>query len=290
MIFGRNRRMDRALCGRAEAGDVRGLVAALRDDPKLRATYDRGAQVMRTLERASVAAVELDWVERWLEADGTLTGAAPIAAQSRWWWIAGAVLAAGAAVVALRPVSPGITDLDDPLRAKGVNAGPQAGWLGLSVLCDGGHGPTALVDIASATCPADASVGFALRVDARHHGGDHLALFGVDGDGGVQYYLPTPDQPSITLTGRDAWVSLDRAVRLAVNHPPGRVRVYAALLPHAPRIEAIEQAAATLARMPDVGDDERPWLDRLGPGHALFADCVFGRCLGAELEFRIEAP
>ena len=284
MSFGRRGRIERALTGRADAGDVGKLIADLRDDPRMRAEYDRGALAMRTLERAAVAEVEIDLIERWLEADGTLDGAPEVAAPTRWLWIGVAALAAGAAVLALRPPTP-VGEPNDGLQPRGMHGHPQAGWLGVSVLCDGGHGSHALDE--SSTCPIDASIGFAIRIDARHHGGEHFVLFGVDEHGELQYYLPTPDASAPTLVDRDRWIPLGRAVRLSVNHTPGRVRVFAGLLAHPPTLDALEQAAATLAR--DRGDDENPWIERLGPGHRLVADCAFGRCLGAELEFRVDA-
>lgn len=288
MSFGDRGRLERALTGRAHANDVGKLVAGLRDDPGLRAAYDRGALAMRTLEGAAIAEVEIDWVERWLEADGTL-GGAPQTTSPRWLrdhlWVWVAALAAGAAVLALRPPTPP-SDRDDELQPRGLSAHPQAGWLGVSVLCDGGRGPQAPLE-ESAVCPIDASIGFAVRVDARHHGGEHFVLFGVDERGDLQYYLPTPDTPAPTLLDRDRWIPLSRAVRLSVNHTPGRVRVFAGMLAHPPTLDALEDAARVLAR--DPGDDETPWIERLGAGHRLVADCAFGRCLGAEREFRVDA-
>jgi hypothetical protein len=286
MSFGNRGRLERALTGHAQARDVGKLVAGLRDDPRLRAAYDRGALAMRTLERAAVSEVEIDWVERWLEADGTL-GSAAAPTPTRWLWIGVAALAAGAAVLALRPAAPG-GEPDDPLQARGMHGHPQAGWLAVSVLCDDGRGAeTALVEASS--CSIDASIGFATRIDARHHGGEHFVLFGVDEGGELQYYLPTPDVAAPTLLARDRWIPLDRAVRLRVNHRPGRVRVFAGMLAHPPTLDALEDAAAALAREPASAGDEIPWIERLGPGHRLTADCAFGRCLGAELEFRVDA-
>jgi hypothetical protein len=290
----RARSIDRALTGVAAPAEVRGLVAALRDDAATRAGYDRGARAMRALERRAVAQVEIDWVERRLEADGILDAAAArdaaAAAGRSWswaraWWIGASVLAAAAAVLALRPPAPDRGGDDGLLVPRGAGD-PRAGWLGLSVLCDPtGRGAAPLTEVAGGSCPGDGTLAFAVRVDARHRGAEHLVVFGIDARGEVQYYVPTPDARAPVVARRDVWTSLDRAVRLPVNHPAGRVWVFAALLPHPASIDDIDAAAAAL-----VGrDDETPWLDRLGPAHPLLADCGVAECIGAQLEFRVEA-
>ncbi|MBL8945191.1 MAG: hypothetical protein JNK45_18640 [Myxococcales bacterium] len=293
MRAGRRRGLDRALTGTIEPGEVRGLIAALREDAAARASYDRGARAMRALERRSVAQTELDWVERRLEADGLLDAGAGDRAPGRawsWargWWIGASVLAAAAAVLALRPPAPG--DGGDGLLAPRGAADPRAGWLALSVLCDPtGRGDVPLAEVAGGSCPGDGTLAFAVRVDARHRGAEHLVVFGIDARGDVQYYLPTPDVAAPVVARRDVWTSLDRAVRLPVNHPAGRVRVFAALLPHPASIDDVDAAAAVLATSSTRRDDETPWLDRLGPAHPLLADCGVAECLGAELEFRVE--
>lgn len=285
----RARSVDRALTGVAAPAEVRGLLAALRDDATARAGYDRGARAMRALERRAVAQTEIDWVERRLEADGILDAVAADAAVRPWswaraWWIGASVLAAAAAVLALRPPAPDRGD-DGLLVPRGAGD-PRAGWLGLSVLCDPtGRGVAPLTEVAGGSCPGDGTLAFAVRVDARHRGAEHLVVFGIDTRGEVQYYVPTPDGGASVVARRDVWTSLDRAVRLPVNHPAGRVRVFAALLPHPASIDDIDAAAAAL-----VGrDDETPWLDRLGPAHPLLADCGVAECIGAQLEFRVEA-
>lgn len=287
MSLGRHRAIDRALVGSARAADVVGLVAALRDDARLRVAYDRGVLAMRTLEGADVAEVELDWVERRLEADGTLGGAAE-PSRTRWWWIGSAALAAALAVVALRPPVPPVID-DDPLQARGHDD-PRAGWFALSVLCDDGRGPpAALGEVGGGTCPHGGTLAFSVRIDGRYRGATNLVIFGIDGDDTVQYYLPTPDQAAGAMTQRDQWIPLDRAVRLSVHHRPGPVRVYAALLPRPATIEAVDAAAAALVAAGARAGDERPWLERLGPTHPLLVDCAPPGCLGAELDLRIEA-
>jgi hypothetical protein len=287
----RARSVDRALTGVAAPAEVGGLIAALRDDAAARASYDRGARAMRALERRPVAQTEIDWVERRLEADGILDAAAAGDAAVRpwsWaraWWIGASVLAAAAAVLALRPPAPDRRGDDGLLVPRGAGD-PRAGWLGLSVLCDPtGRGAAPLTEVAGGTCPGDGTLAFAVRVDARHRGAEHLVVFGIDARGEVQYYVPTPDAGAPVVARRDVWTSLDRAVRLPVNHPAGRVRVFAALLPHPASIDDVDAAATAL-----VGrDDETPWLDRLGPAHPLLADCGVAECIGAQLEFRVEA-
>lgn len=292
MRAGRRRGIDRALTGVAETAEIRGLMAALREDADARASYDRGARAMRALERRSVAQTEIDWVERRLEADGLLDVAAGDRrtrrawSWARGWWIGASVLAAAAAVLALRPPAP---DGGEGLLVPRGAADPRAGWFALSVLCDPtGRGDAPLSEVSGGACPGDGTLAFAVRVDARHRGAEHLVVFGIDAGGEVQYYLPTPDAASPVITRRDVWTSLDRAVRLPVNHPPGRVRVFAALLRHPASIDDVDAAAAALTASAGR-DDETPWLDRLGPAHPLLADCGVAECIGAELEFRVEA-
>lgn len=290
----RQRAIDRALCGIASPRDVDLVVGALRGDAALRRDYDRAVSAMRVLEHTQLASTqsatrvlastEIDWVERMLEADGTL-GATARAAAPKWWFIAASVGAAAAGVLLLTPRSPMPPEADD-LVARG---GPRAEGLALSALCDrdaGRSGVPALTEVAEGRCAVDATLGFAVRVDGRHRGGDHLVLFGIGAGGDVQYYLPTPDQPSVAIVTRDAWTPLQRAVRLAVNHAPGGLRVYAALVERPPTVDDVDAAAEFLRTAAD--DEQTPWIERLGSAHPWTAQCPDGRCSSAQLDLWLD--
>jgi hypothetical protein len=273
------------LCGLASAHDVDRVVGALRSDERLRRAYDRGVAALRLLENAEIASTEIDWVERMLEADGTLGAPAP-EVSPKWWWVAAAVGAAAAGVLVLAPR----TSAPVPDETFTPRGGPRAEGLALSALCDrdasGGRTP-ALVEVSDGRCAIDATLGFAVRVDARHRGGAHLVLFGVDGAGDVQYYLPTPDEASVAIVARDRWTPLQRAVRLDVNHGPGALRVYAALLDRPPTVADVDDAAAVLRAAPD--DEQTAWIDRLGSSHPWTAQCPEQRCSSARLDLWIDA-
>lgn len=280
----RQRAIDRALCGLASSRDVDLVMGTLRSNETLRRGYDRSVAAMRMLEGSELASIEIDWVERMLEADGTFGAAAP-EPSTKWWWIAATVGTAAAGVLLLAPRPP------EPLGndALAVRGGARAEGLALSVLCDRqpdrGRAP-ALSEVSEGRCGLDQTIGFAVRVDGTHRGGDHLVLFGVGANGDVQYYLPTPDEPAVAIVTRDRWTPLQRAVRLGVNHVPGDLRVYAALLDRPPSITDVDAAAAILRT---AGDDEQTsWIDRLGSAHAWTAQCPDGRCSSAQLDLWIE--
>lgn len=275
--------VDRAALGELGDRQVQRLFAQLRDAPSVRREFDRNIAALRVLEHAEVAEVEIDLVERWLAADGVLVAdAAPVA---RAWPLAlAATFAAAAAVWLLRPVTP-----SQPDDGFGVKGGASDGRLALQLLCDDHRRATPSVDERRGHCPLSGTLAFAVRVDARHRGGEALVVFGVDDHGDVQYYVPTPDDAAEAVAPwrRDAWQPLARAVTLAVNHRSGGVRVYAALLPAVPSFAAIDEAAAALARNAAPIED-RPWSDRLPHDATLLRGCEAERCAFASSELVID--
>lgn len=266
------------------------LAEHLRSDADDRARYDRASLAMRALERRDVAGSELELVERWLEHDGVLAArraTRPAWGWARAWaWIGLAFGMAAAAVLALRPApSP---EPDERFTPKGLG---YARPLGLQVLCDdGGAGVAAerMRDVAGDACPQRGTLSFAVRVDDRYTGGAALTLFGVDDGGEVLYYVPVPDDARLPSLVHGRWQSLSRAVKLAVNHRVGRVRVYGLLSPTPASLDAIDEAAAVLARAPIAGVDDPPWHERFAGTLPMLAACAApGQCASAELDFRV---
>jgi hypothetical protein len=64
------------------------------------------------------------------------------------------------------------------------------------------------------------------------------------------------------------------------------VRVFALLGPTTPTLDAIDEAAAVLARQPVATQSDPPWHERLAGTLSLLAACgAPGQCASAELEF-----
>ncbi len=275
--------IERAALGELGARDAQRLFGRLRDEPGLRRAFDRSMLAMRVLEHAEVAQAEIDLVEQWLTADGVLGPAA--SPRLRAWPLAlAATMAAAAAVWLLRPPAP-----PQPDDGFGVKGGADARHLGLQLLCDDDRRAPPSVDDRGGHCPLGGTLAFAIRVAGMHRGGEALVVFGVDDRGDVQYYVPTPDAPAQTVVPwpRDTWQPLTRAVTLSVNHHAGVVRVYAALLPSAPSLAAIDEAAAALSRS-SANEEDRPWSERLPPDATLLRGCDGWRCAFATSELVID--
>lgn len=271
-----------AVLGRTSGRAWTRMVEQLRSHDQEREIYDRATLAMRALERREIADTEIDLVERWLADDGVL---APVRTTTRtraWMWIGVAFGMAAAAVLALRPSPPPVHD--DRFDPKG---GGYARLLGLQLLCDDDHDPaTKLRDVAGTSCAQDGRLGFAIRIDDDYTGGGALALFGIADDGEVLYYVPVPDDARQPALAHGRWQPLSRAVELAVHHRRGRVRVFALLGPTPPTLDAIDEAAAALARQPVATQSDPPWHERLAGTLSLVAACgAPGQCASAELEF-----
>jgi hypothetical protein len=276
------RDIERALLGRVGADARRRLHDRLRSDAQAQALYDRGAEALRALEGGrEPAEFEVDLVESWLREDGVIADVAePVRPRWRGLWIALAVVSAAALVVVLRPRA--IAPVDDALTAKGPGQGSP---LAIDVLCGAAQGSA--MHPATEGCAHADTLAFAYRVDDKWSGGDTLVLFGVDANGEARYYVPTPD----TAAPRAAvgqWHALDRTVRLAVNHRPGRLRVFGLLTDAAPDVDAIDEAAALLSALPSASVGDLPWHERLAGTGGIANSCARSQsCASAELELWI---
>ncbi|MFO0636371.1 MAG: hypothetical protein U0168_26370 [Nannocystaceae bacterium] len=280
-MIGRWRRPPehRAALGELDDAATAALLRRLSHDGPARARYDRAIAAMRLLERSDVAEVELDVVERWLAADGVF---APRPAARRWPVLLTGVLAAAAAVLWLRRLPPDASH--DGFQPRGAG---QATALSLQLLCDHGGAAAPRVEAARGRCPRDGTLAFAVRLDPHHAGGRAIVLFGVDAAGEVQYYLPNPDDAAVPALEPGTWQPLSRAVRLDVNHVAGPLQVYAAALPAAPTLDAVDAAAAALRRRVGRDDDDRPWSARLPAQAELLAGCGGDRCAFAQADLLV---
>jgi len=276
------REIERALLGQVGADARRRLHDRLRSDVQAQAIYDRGAEALRALEGGRAPAdFEIDLVEAWLCEDGVIADvAAPVRPRWRGLWIALAVASAAALVVVLRPRP--IAPAHDELTPKGAGAGAA---LAIEALC--GDAPAGAMQPASEGCAHTDTLAFAVRVDAEWAGGDTLVLFGVDASGEARYYLPAPDAPAPTATAGQ-WYALERTVRLAVNHRPGRLRVFGLLSDAAPDLDAIDETAALLSALPPAAVGDPPWHERLAGAGLVATSCARSQsCASAELELWI---
>jgi hypothetical protein len=275
------RDIERALLGRIGADARRRLHDRLRSDARSQAIYDRGAEALRALEGGREPAdFEVDLVETWLREDGVLADVTATET-SRWagLWIALAIVSAAVLVVVLQPRSS--MPVDDALTAKGSGQGTP---LAIDVLC--GATPDDMRSAADG-CAHAGTLAFAYRVDAQWSGGDTLVLFGVDGEGGALYYAPTPDAAAPRASAGQ-WRALERTVRIAVNHRPGRLRVFALLTDTAPDLDAIDETAALLSALPPATVGDPPWHERLAGTGAIATSCARSlSCASAELELQI---
>ncbi|MBX7084029.1 MAG: hypothetical protein K1X88_32775 [Nannocystaceae bacterium] len=280
-MIGRWRRPPehRAALGELDEAATAALLRRLAHDDAARARYDRAIAAMRLLERSDVAEVELELVERWLAADGVF---APQTATRRWPLLLTSVLAAAAAVLWLRGAPP--RHAGDEFTPRGPG---DATPLSLQLLCDDGRDAGPRVEAAQGRCPRDGTLAFAVRLEPRHDGGRVVVLFGLDAAGEVQYYVPNPDDAAVPAIEPGRWQPLSRAVRLEVNHVAGPLRIYAAALPAAPTLDAIDAAATALRRRVGSDDDDRPWSARLPAQAELLAGCGADRCAFAQADLLV---
>ena len=131
-------------------------------------------------------------------------------------------------------------------------------------------------------CQLDDTLSFAFRPTARSTGDRVLSIFGVDAEGRVQYYLPTPaasDGASVPAGDSLDWRALDFSVDLSVNHGVGDVHLFALLGPRVATVEEIDELAAALEDPAALTSASRPWLDDPSLSHA---PVVRGLCPDAE--------
>jgi hypothetical protein len=242
-----------------------------------RAHHDRLHDGLRVLEGdALVSSSELDQVERWVEASWPRpTGLrARIAAlrPALQWLVPAIAVAAVTAIVTLRaPLEP----TPGPEHVMGLRAkgGASTAALAIDVLC--GPRPDALRPARPGGCALSETLAFAYRAAAPDTRGS-LTLFGVDAQGRVRYYAPTPVDPAALSVTSGAWRAAPLSVRLGVNHAPGRLRLYALLSPRAPSVENVDALAAPLT------DSRGAALD--GPWHLTADDTLSNALCGPDAD------
>lgn len=282
----------------------RALIERLRGNAEQRRGWDRAIAAVRVLERREVSNFEIDQVERWLFEDLTEQGVVA-SKRPRWraaWLGAFTVTLASAAAVLLwidgesgREVG-GRVEVVDPsgeLVARGQDRFARP--LALELMC--GQPVRAA---ATHGCSLDETLGFSIRLGGEGLSPEatssldraplHVSAFGVAEDGSLLYYLPTPDEPANTRVSLGApWQPLPFSVRLAVNHAPGRVRVFALASDRPAEVADIERFAAALVSQPIADLDDPPWHLRL-PADALASLCPSAlRCASAETVLSIFA-
>lgn len=238
----------------------------LRRDPRARARYDRAVEALRVLEGdVDVAPSELDVVGRWLADDwGAPRSEAP---ERRAWPAVLAVIAAALVLLwisplrdpsALRPWSD-----DDGWQARG---GPPSQGLALEALCGPDEADPAALRVRARDCGLTDLMGLAYRVPEGTEG--RLTVFGVDDQGDAMFYLPTPDDPTTATVQAGRWRALSLAVRLRVNHAPGRLRIYGLVAPSEATVAEVEALARALASWAPAEPGDPPWTVRLATASA----------------------
>jgi hypothetical protein len=291
---GMRRLLERELIAGLGPRRRRALIERLRGNAEQRRGWDRVIAAFRVLERREVSRFELEQVERWLFEDLAEQGVvAPARTTRRWAWLGGlAVTLASAAAVLLwidgEPNElPAVVDDSDQLVARGVDRFARP--LALELVC--GHPVRAA---AARGCTLDETLGFSIRLGAEGLASNttslHVSAFGLAEDGSLLYYLPTPDEPARTRVSLGApWQPLPFSVRLAVNHAPGRVRVFALASERPAEVADIERFAVALAPQAPANLDDPPWHLRL-PDSALASLCPHStRCASAETVLSITA-
>lgn len=292
--------VDRALLGELSPGKRRAFMERLRHDEAARAEYDRAAAALRVLEGDPVVGgFEIDLVGQWITEDfadaAGRSSAAPAFSWSRLWAGLGFAAVAAALVLLLWPrasslLGGGPGD-DDPFSVKGP--GDPDGALAIEVLCTDGPDaePMAAVDDA---CHLQRDLAFSVYVEPGTRGS--VTLFGVDADGDVMFYAPTPDDAEAIAVKPGGWRAVSMGVHLGINHAAGRLRVYGLLAPRGATVDEVRAIGAALAEASPATPDDPPWNERV-PASLLESLCASPRdCHAAEQSFevhpapRTEAP
>jgi hypothetical protein len=289
-LTGMRRLLERELIAGIAPRRRRALIERLRGNVEQRRGWDRAISAFRVLERREVSRLEIEQVERWLFEDLDEQGVvAPARPRWRWAWLGGiaVTLASATAVLLWIDGEPGeLPAASDELVARGDDRFARP--LALELMC--GQPVRAA---ATRGCTIDETLGFSIRLGAEGLSPDnasalgraplHVSAFGLAEDGDVLYYLPTPDEPASTRVSLGApWQPLPFSVRLAVNHAPGRVRVFALASERPAEVADVERFATELASQRAADLDDPPWHLRL-PDRALASLCPHpARCASAE--------
>jgi hypothetical protein len=270
------RRVEQAALGELSPKQRAEVVEHLRADEGGRATYDRLIDAFRVLERRPIARFELELVEDWLFEEVAPAEQEEQARVFGWTYVVSIFAAIAAAVVlVVGPLGP---DAQDSLRPKGG----RTAALSIDALCGTPSTPLAS---ASEGCDLDGTLSFAYRVAPEHMG--VLSLFGVDSEGNVNYYAPTPVDPDPIEVLPGGWRPVSMSIELPVNHQVGSVRLFALLSPRAPTVDEIDAMAAMLHRLPPATPRDLPWHRRLAGQAPLTRLCGPTTCESAEMHFTI---
>jgi len=234
----------------------------LRRDPRARARYDRAVEALRIFEGdVDVAPSELDVVGRWLADD---LGAPRPAVERRAWPAVFAVLAAALVLLLVSPLRDPSSlrpwTGDDGWQARGAGEGDG---LALEALCGPDEADPTALRVRARECSLADLLGLAYRVPAGTRG--ELTVFGIDANGDVMFYLPTPVEAAGATVEPGRWRALSLAVRLRVNHAPGPLRIYGLVAPTVATTAEVEALARQLASQPAAAPGDAPWITRVSP-------------------------
>ncbi|TPV94392.1 MAG: hypothetical protein B7733_15410 [Myxococcales bacterium FL481] len=252
------------------------LFEHLRACEECRAYYDRSVEALRVLEgQTDYTTGELDRVMT------RLLGPAPAEpAPARRWlsWMGSLGAAAAVTSALLLWLRPPADDRSFVARGRDDDTA-----FGVQAMCGE---PLRTADDG---CRLDETLTFAYWVDPDLAAQRHVVLFGVDEAGDPLYYAPTPvDAPLLASHG--AWEPAQFAVRLAVNHDPGALRIYGLLAPpHVrPTVEQVDEWAAELATATPATPGDTPWFRRIS-STAMQATCPGEHaCQSVELSIQLK--
>lgn len=266
----------------------------LRANAEDRAYYDRLMEGFRVLAGSKqndsaapgFARMELTLVESRLFAEPALAEAPERRGAGSWL---GALLAfaslAGGALLLTQKMRV------DEFTARG---GGRAGALALDAHClDANATPTgevgSLKDATLQPCSLDGTLAFSWRVRAGHEQ-QQLSLFGVDGDGRVLYYAPTPVQSAgIAVKTVESWQPTGLSVTLHVNHRPGTLRVYGILASRVATVPEVDAWARALGEAKPALAGDAAWHTRVDTGAlCASASATTDDCDSAELSLKLQ--
>lgn len=252
--------VDRYLVDELPTRHHEAMFEHLRACESCRTHYDRSVHALRLFEgQPDFGPAELDRVMARLLGPAPSRPAPARAWLRQWQTWAGTLTTAAAVATLVLWIRPDGADPDTGFVAKGSDDDTA---FGVQTMC--GEPLRAADD----GCRLDETMTFAYWVDRDLATDRHVVLFGVDAAGDVLYYAPTPVDPPL-IASRGAWEPAEFAVRLAVNHQAGPVRIYGLLPPPnvVPSIEDIDRWAAALADQSSARPGDEPWFLRVASEH-----------------------
>jgi hypothetical protein len=237
------RLIDEMIVGDVEPAQWNELRAHLGGCPACRARYDRVSLAERMLH-GGPKALDTPSASTLVRLEGAILGAAvpPKPAWQRalgWFaptqrWAVG--VAAAAAVVVLVPFLVRSTPPDGGFQSRGATPTHER-TAGLRAFCIGDEGVTP-------RCARTTQ----LRLTVSNAGKfQHVFVVGFDDDFNTKWYAPRPPEQQSVAAPDGVDQQIGAAVKLGINHDPGKVRVYA-LFSDAPVTTQEVQAAADRLR------------------------------------------